>query len=418
MLVRVVVQNAGQYRSEPLSVRVRRMVNGRTSGVFNRLWPCSVAYQDTLVFVLPNERDADGLNQFAVEINPVDSYGTPTVADGNNPNLIRAERNHGNNAAVAEVTIANQQPVLIYPAPGSIVPTTAVRLTASYQADNPRPFDLELDSTARFDSPFRLCQRIASANLISYRTNLPARPGVTYYWRVRLADVGSGTGAGDSAGWSVGSFVYAPGSTATGLPEGQILLAGKLPTDIQQGDVVQVPVVFTNLSPYPFTDSLVVRQTVYAAGLTEPRTMTWRVPAPAPGDTLRFTARIATETLPGVNRVLLTVNPRLLPESTFLNNTLDLPLPVQPDRLGPVLEVAFDGRRIDDGAVVSARPLIDVLVADDNRSLIPARHDGPGFVTATPRRNQSRRTAQLARGHRPAHCNRQRVSGAVRRRPR
>jgi len=95
------------------------------------------------------------------------------------------------------------------------------------------------------------------------------------------------------------------------------------------------------------------------------------------GDRLHVETRIATEFLPGLNRVVLTVNPRLQPEYSFLNNTLDLPIPVQPDVLGPVLEVAIDGSRIEDNAVVSARPVIDVLVADDNRSLI--RRDTTGI---------------------------------------
>ena len=96
-----------------------------------------------------------------------------------------------------------------------------------------------------------------------------------------------------------------------------------------------------------------------------------------PSDTIRFTTRIATTNLPGLNRLVLTVNPHLQPEHSYLNNTLDIPLFVQPDTFGPLLEVAFDGARITDGAVVSASPRIDLLVADENRSLI--RHDTTGL---------------------------------------
>ena len=79
----------------------------------------------------------------------------------------------------------------------------------------------------------------------------------------------------------------------------------------------------------------------------------------------------------GLNRLVLTVNPHLQPEYSYLNNTLDIPLFVQPDTFGPLLEVAFDGTRITNGSVVSARPQIDLLVADENRSLI--RHDTTGL---------------------------------------
>ena len=72
------------------------------------------------------------------------------------------------------------------------------------------------------------------------------------------------------------------------------------------------------------------------------------------GDTVRITRLIFTDKLPGTNRVVITVNPRLQPEHSFLNNTLSLQLPVLPDNTGPLLEVAVDGQRIADGAVVSA----------------------------------------------------------------
>lgn len=168
-------------------------------------------------------------------------------------------------------------------------------------------------------------------------------------------------------------LIYPPG-----LPEGQIRLTSPLSTDIRQGDVVGVPVEFTNLSPYPFSDSVVVKQTIYAAGLTNPQITQWRLPPLAGTDTVRFISQIATQNLPGLNQIVLTANPGLQPEYSFLNNTLDVALSVQPDAFGPLLEVAFDGARITDGAVVSAQPLLDVLVADENRSVI--RHDTTGLA--------------------------------------
>ncbi len=355
--IRVIVQNAGQYREGPLPVRVRRFVNGRESGIFNRILPRSVAYCDTLTLTLPNEQHADGQNQFEVTINPVDS---PSV---------QAEINHANNQAIAEVTLAGPKPVLIYPAPGSIARTTTVWLTAYYAASTTHTFDLELDSTARFDSPFHLTQRLTATTSIRYRASLLTRPNTTYYWRIRLSDPVNSPASRDT-NWIMGSFTYAPNSPATGLPEGQIRLQTPLATDSQQGDVVAIPVEFTNLSPYPFTDSLVVQQTIYAAGLSTPQTTQWRLKAPAGQDTVRFIAQIATQKLPGINRIILTVNPRLQPEYSFQNNTLNIALHVQPDAFGPLLEVAFDGDRIRDGAVVSAQPVLDILVADENRSLI------------------------------------------------
>ncbi len=351
--IRAVVQNVGQYRRGPLPVQVRRWVDGKESSVFNLTVQQAVAYRDTLTLTIPNDRNAEGQNQFDVTINPI---GLPDT---------QPEINHDNNLAISEITIGSQKPTLIYPPLNGIVKTTNVRLTAYYFAEESRLFDLELDTTIRFDSPAKRTLRLTATNNISHTITLLNQPNITYHWRVRLADK-----AGDSTAWSVGSFTYAPDSPETGLPEGQIRLATPLPTDNQQGDLVPISVQFTNLSPHLFSDSLVVRQTIYAAGLTNPQITEWRIKAPFPNDTLRLTTSITTEKLPGNNRVVITINPRLQPELSFLNNTLDLSLFVQPDAFGPLLDVAFDGARITDDAVVSARPVIDVLVADDNRSLI------------------------------------------------
>lgn len=361
--LRAIVQNAGQYRPGPLPVRVRRRVNGQELGVFNLTIPTAVAYRDTLTITFPNDPLAEGQNLFEVTINPA---GLPNS---------QTETNRTNNQATTEISVATQQPILIYPPDGGVVKTTAVRLVAQYFGDGQQAFDLELDSTDQFNTPFKQTQRLLTGNSISYLTTVPNRPNISYYWRVRRADSAAGL-----APWSTASFTYDPASILTGLPEGQLqrTLANPLPASVEQGAVVRVPVAFTNLSAYAFgVDSLVVRQTIYAAGVSTPQTSQWRIPAPMPSDTVRFTTRIATETLPGLNRLVLTVNPTLQPEYSYRNNTLTSPLFVQPDTFGPLLEVAFDGARITDGSVVSARPRIDVLVADENRSLI--RHDTTGL---------------------------------------
>jgi hypothetical protein len=350
--IRAVIQNAGQYRPGRLPVRVRRSVNGRELGTTNLVLPTTVAYSDTITLTILNEQDAEGLNQFELTVNPTGAI---------------PETNRANNTASVDVTVTQQRPVLIYPPAQGVVRTRTVSLTAKSFSVSNRLFDLQLDTTSRFTSPALVTKRIPANGLITYATTLTGPANTTFYWRVRAV--------GDSL-WSTASFSFNPNSTTAGLPEGQILLAGSVPTDIRQGDQVSLPVKFTNLSPYNFSDSLVVRQTLYAGGLTNPLTTQWKQKAPAAGDTLRFATQLDTKSTPGLNRIVLTVNPRLQPEYSYLNNTIDLLIPVQPDVLGPVLEVAIDGIRIAEGAVVSARPTIDVLVADDNRSLI--RRDTTG----------------------------------------
>ncbi|QHV99600.1 putative type IX secretion system sortase PorU2 [Spirosoma endbachense] len=363
----VVVENYGQYRQEPLPIRIRRLVDGHESGIYNLSLPHSVAFRDTVTLSLPNDRNAVGLNQVEVILNPVGAVH---------------ELNRDNNRALAEFTVIGQGPVLIYPPLSGTVSTRTIRLTAQYLTSGIHTFDLELDTTARFDTPNRLSQRIRAETTISYPATLAAQPQTMYYWRVREAD-------STPKEWVTGSFLIDPASTVQGLPEGQIRLTNTLPNDIRQGDVVTLPIEFTNLAPYVFTDSLTVLQTIYAANLAQPLVTQWRIEAPTPTDTVRLTVRIPTEKLPGVNRLILTINPLILPESSFINNTLDLPIAVQPDLFAPVLEVALDGTRIEDGAPISAQPIIDVVVADENRSLIRRDTVGIGLFLQRPGSNTS-----------------------------
>lgn len=279
VVVWAVVRNAGQVRTGPLPVQVRRFVNGRAWGVYNLTWPRTVANRDTLRLILPNAGAVGGLNRFELTVNPTDRRDALPETD------------HTNNDASVDVNL----PTYVPPA-------------------------------------------------------LPARADMT-------------------------------------LPEGQISLTNPLPTDIRQGDMITVQIAFANLSPIAFADSLLVRQTLYAASLERPQQTSFWAKAPAPGDTLRVPVRIETTALPGLNRLILTINPNLQLEYSFQNNTVSVALPVQPDRLAPILGVAIDGTRIDDNAIVSARPIIDVLVADDNRSLL--RRDTIGLTLALQRPGQS-----------------------------
>jgi hypothetical protein len=343
----IVLTNYGQYRRSALPIRVHRFVDDQETGVYNVVLPRAIAYRDTLFLTLPNDRTAIGLNRFEVTVNPANTI---------------QELNHTNNQASVELTVGASGPVLIYPPQSDTVHTRTVQLVAFYPATGVHTFDIELDTTARFDSPLNSKTTLTAETTITYVTTLATQSKTPYFWRVRETK--------NPNQWSTGSFTFDPDSKAQGLPEGHIRLVHALPADIEQGDTASVTAQFINLSPYNFSDSLTIQQTLYASNAAQPIVTQWRLKAPVPGDTLRFMTRIPTEKIPGINRLSLTVNPRIQPEYSFVNNTLDLPLVVRPDRTGPLLEVAIDGARLDNGANVSAQPIIDVLVADDNRSLV------------------------------------------------
>jgi hypothetical protein len=57
-------------------------------------------------------------------------------------------------------------------------------------------------------------------------------------------------------------------------------------------------------------------------------------------------------------------------ELHHFNNIAQLPFYVGKDIMNPILDVTFDGVRILDGDIVSARPSIQVMLKDENRYLL------------------------------------------------
>jgi hypothetical protein len=92
------------------------------------------------------------------------------------------------------------------------------------------------------------------------------------------------------------------------------------------------------------------------------------------GALLRDTLRIATAELPGLNRLVMIVNPldsntmqQDQKEQFYFNNVLELPFFVQADKVPPILEVTADGRHLLDGEIISSRPEILISLRDENR---------------------------------------------------
>ncbi|ARK12737.1 C25 family cysteine peptidase [Fibrella sp. ES10-3-2-2] len=71
-------------------------------------------------------------------------------------------------------------------------------------------------------------------------------------------------------------------------------------------------------------------------------------------------------------------------------------LPFDPDNLPPIVEVAFDGRRIANDAFVAPQPLISVLVADDNTRLLRTDPTGLELYLQRPCAQQPCSFEQLA----------------------
>jgi hypothetical protein len=139
---------------------------------------------------------------------------------------------------------------------------------------------------------------------------------------------------------------------------------------LQEGQELIFSTAITNISTYDM-DSLLVRYWI----VDENRQLHY-IPYPrqAPllaGQSLIDTVRYSTRGLPGKNTLWIEVNPdKDQLEQYHFNNIGNIPFFVKRDQSNPLLDVTFDGTRILDGEIVSAKPLIRISLNDENQFLL------------------------------------------------
>ena len=158
---------------------------------------------------------------------------------------------------------------------------------------------------------------------------------------------------------------YAP------LPEGVILPAADLQKKyaLDEGQEFKPSFRFINITEESFSDSLRVDYTFFNANNRKYVERQQKIAAPAPFDTTYFSYNINTDNYLGRNDFKVQVNPSLIPEAIYSNNILDAKdfFFVRKDTIQPVVDVAFDGVYISNGAIVSPKPLITIFLRDDNK---------------------------------------------------
>ncbi|MCB2408971.1 C25 family cysteine peptidase [Hymenobacter lucidus] len=187
--------------------------------------------------------------------------------------------------------------------------------------------------------------------------------------------------------------------TYKGMPEGIVRrdsVVAKTPTaydptalakQAADSGFVRVPVIFQNVSGLPFGTPLKARFTLRSS-TTESTTEIDLPPLGANG-TVAFDAEVSTLKLYGdiSGSVTLNINKsgRRLPELYYFNNDLTIPSFKIEDRgVPPVLDVAFDGQRILNGDIVSPRPIISVVLTDEDK-LRPITDRSAFDLVLTPR---------------------------------
>ncbi len=181
------------------------------------------------------------------------------------------------------------------------------------------------------------------------------------------------------------------------VPEGILLydtLTYRENTVLQvvEGDTVKLKFNFLNISGNDFPDTLRVqyrirnattgRDTVIREKLKKLLLRNQFLPIEVKLNSLNFK---------GDNVLTVFVNPRIQAEQFYENNVLEARFRVKPDDINPVLEVAFDGKHLLNGDIVSATPLVLITLKDENRFLFKKDTTGmdiflKGCETCLPRR--------------------------------
>lgn len=161
------------------------------------------------------------------------------------------------------------------------------------------------------------------------------------------------------------------------VPEGTLYPVPRLGYEyyrdsLYRGDSLRLFIPFSNISALPFADSIMATAHIFKK---EDRSTVMRdttfLPAAKPGETYVYRVRQDTRNLIGAYQAIIQFNPAFRQEEFSLsNNSNTFSFEVVADRQNPLLDVTFDGRRIFNGDIVRAEPLIRISNKDENKYLL------------------------------------------------
>ncbi|HEV7348807.1 C25 family cysteine peptidase [Telluribacter sp.] len=346
--VQAVVANYGRYpEGTSYTLRVRRSQNNALLGEYTFSRKAVLLY-DTLTIYVPKIKDGlGGDEQWELVLDPQNSI---------------SEADENNNRLTTEIYIAEGRATPLLPAPNATLVMPAMNLVAQvpYQSAG-YSVVFEWDLSPDFGSAAFRRETVQSKDVhATLPITLTGEGAKTVYWRVYI------TGEQPSL---PRSFSYNPKGLATAtLPEGIAYIKSSPSASVPEGATVQPEIFFQNITDVAFKDSLlvVVRQQS-SAGLHEQKYRIAPVPANA---TVSIKPALATLNKVGPNRVLVRFNELRLAEQLYSNNSAEISFGVEADRTPPVLDVMVDGRRPTQGEAVSPRPMIEVRILDENKTLL------------------------------------------------
>jgi hypothetical protein len=138
---------------------------------------------------------------------------------------------------------------------------------------------------------------------------------------------------------------------------------------IQEGDSVRFGIATQNIGTANM-DSLMVTYRIIKNNLPV-WTKTKRLRAHPTADILIDSIAAPTIGLTGTNTIQVEFNPNFdQPEQYHFNNIAEVNFSVSGDKINPLLDVTFDGERIMNGDIISAKPTIQIMLKDENRFLL------------------------------------------------
>jgi hypothetical protein len=187
-------QNIGKVSKDSIRVKiVRQKADGVEDILFDELRK-AVNHSDSI--------------QLSVAIDPLKDRGQNKIIVTLDPGFAVAEISESNNTAIKSFVIADDDVRPAFPAEFAIVNKQGVILKASTSRflKTPTEFQLELDTTALFNSPLKITQKQnSSGGVIEFTPTLQFVDSTVYYWRVaKKPDTGT------VYNWAISSFVYLP----------------------------------------------------------------------------------------------------------------------------------------------------------------------------------------------------------------
>lgn len=155
------------------------------------------------------------------------------------------------------------------------------------------------------------------------------------------------------------------------VPEGILFshvpaIRNKQMISLNEGEELQLPFTFFNVSPTAYTDSLIIDQRVIVKQTNSQQNTITKLPPLAAGDSVQLRLDVATLDKAGLNDMRVSVESS--EEELFLNNNrfyFSEFLEVKADVVNPVLDVTFDGSYILNGDIVAPDPLVSMRLTDD-----------------------------------------------------